>query len=179
MAVLLLPYIPEFAASVLRIMGIEAATWADLKSVLGGTKLTEDRVLLERIDIQQIKEATMTGSNSEDGSEETDVDRISFEDFKRLDLRIAEVLTVEEIAGADKLYQLTVDLGDEHRTCVAGIKEHFSAEDLIGRRVVVLANLEPVTIRGVRSECMILAARGKSLSLLEPDPRAEPGSRVS
>jgi len=179
MAVLLLPYIPEFATSVLRILGIEAATWADLKSVLGGTKLTEDRVLLERIDIQQIKEVAMSGSSTEDVTEEADVDRVSFEDFKRLDLRIAEVLTVEEIAGADKLYQLTVDMGDEHRTCVAGIKEHFCAEELIGRRVVVLANLEPVTIRGVRSECMILAARGKSLSLLEPDPRAEPGSRVS
>ncbi|MCK4570864.1 methionine--tRNA ligase [Candidatus Bipolaricaulota bacterium] len=179
MAIMLLPYVPKFATSVLKILGIQAATWADLKSELGGTKLSEDRVLLERIDIEQIQKAAMSGSISEDEPEETDVDRISFDDFKRLDLRIAEILTVDVIPGADKLYQLTVDFGGKHRTCVAGIKEHFSAEDLVGRRVVVLANLEPVTIRGVRSECMILAAKGKSLSLLEPNPRVEPGSPVS
>jgi len=93
--------------------------------------------------------------------------------------RRAEILSVDEIAGADKLYQLKVDVGDGQRTCVAGIKEHFSQEELVGRKVLVLANLEPVTIRGVRSECMVLAAKGTTLSLLEPDPRVEPGSPVS
>jgi len=179
MAVLLLPYIPKFASSVLRILGIEAATWAELKSEIGGTKLTEDRVLLERIDIQQIREATANDLGSEDEPDAEKVDRISFEDFKRLDLRIAQILTVDAIPGADKLYELTVGLGDERRTCVAGIKQHFRAEDLIGRMVVVLANLEPVEIRGVLSECMILAAKGETLSLLEPNPPVEPGSSVS
>jgi len=180
MAVLLLPYVPEFASAVLRILGIEDATWADLESEIGGVKLTEDRVLLDRIDIQQIREAaTKSVSGSGGAAQEQEADRISFDEFKRLDLRTAKILSVDEIPGADKLYQLTVDLGGEQRKCVAGIKEHFASEDLIGRMVVVLANLEPVEIRGVRSECMILAAKGRTLSLLEPNPPAEPGSSVS
>jgi len=180
MAVLLLPYVPEFASAVLRILGIEDATWADLESEIGGVKLTEDRVLLDRIDIKQIREAaTKSVSGSGGAAQEQEADRISFDEFKRLDLRTAKILSVDEIPGADKLYQLTVDLGGEQRKCVAGIKEHFASEDLIGRMVVVLANLEPVEIRGVRSECMILAAKGRTLSLLEPNPPAEPGSSVS
>ena len=179
MAVLLLPYVPKFASSVLRILGIEDAIWADLESNLGGTRLTKDRVLLERIDIQKIREAAMSASATDVKSQDAEVERISFDEFKRLDLRIAKIIAVDEISGADKLYHLTVDLGSEQRKCVAGIKEHFSEEDLIGRSVLVLANLEPVEIRGVRSECMILAAKGKSLSLLEPNPSVEPGSAVS
>lgn len=111
--------------------------------------------------------------------QEAEIGCISFEEFKRLDLRTARILAVEEVPGADKLYQLTVDLGSEHRKCVAGIKEYFSAENLIGRTVVVVVNLEPTVIRGVRSECMILAAKGKTLSLLEPNPSVKPGSSVS
>jgi methionyl-tRNA synthetase len=179
MAIMLLPVIPKFAASVLSIMGIEAATWEDLNLELRGVKLTEDRALLERIDIEQIRDAATSESDTESESEESDVEQVKFEDFKRFDFRVAEILSVDEVTGADKLYQLKVDVGDEHRTCVAGIKEHFRAEDLVGRKVLVLVNLEPVTIRGVRSECMVLAAKGVVLSLLEPDPRVEPGTPVS
>jgi len=179
MAVLLLPYVPKFASSVLRILGIEDANWADLESKIGGTRLTKDRVLLERIDIQKIREAAMSASATDVKSQDAEGELISFDEFKRLDLRIAKIIAADEISGADKLYHLTVDLGSEQRKCVAGIKEHFSEEDLIGRSVLVLANLEPVEIRGVRSECMILAAKGKSLSLLEPNPSVEPGSSVS
>ena len=180
MAVLLLPYVPEFATSVLRILGIEEATWADLESKISGAKLTEDRVLLDRIDIEQIRKAATT-SDSDSGSpaQEQEAGSISFDEFKRLDLRVAKIISVDEIPGADKLYQLTVNLGSEQRKCVAGIKEHFSSEDLIGRMVLVLANLEPIEIRGVHSECMLLAANGETLSLLEPNPPAEPGSSVS
>lgn len=179
MAVVLLPYMPKFASSVLHILGIEGGTWADVKSDIGGVNLTEDRAILERIDIQQIREATESKRDSGANPDGETIDVVSFEDFDRLDLRVARVLAVDEIPGADKLYQLVVDLGSERRTCVAGIKQHFSADDLVGRSVVVLANLEPVVIRGVRSECMVLAAKGESLSLLEPNPAAEPGSCVS
>ena len=179
MAIMLLPIMPQFAAAVLRIMGIEQATWTDLSTEVGGVKLSDERALLERIDVEQIRDAVMASSIDEPTLEEASVDYVSFDDFKRLDLRVAEILGVDEIAGADKLYQLKVDIGDGQRTCVAGIKEHFSQEELIGRKVLVLANLEPVTIRGVRSECMVLAAKGTTLSLLEPDPRVEPGSPVS
>ena len=179
MAIMLLPIMPQFSASVLKIMGIEKATWADLSTEVGGVKLSAERALLERIDVEQIRDEVMAISIDEPALEEASVDYVSFDDFKRLDFRVAEILRVDEIAGADKLYQLKVDVGDGQRTCVAGIKEHFSQEELVGRKVLVLANLEPVTIRGVRSECMVLAAKGATLSLLEPDPRVEPGSPVS
>ncbi|MFC2083252.1 methionine--tRNA ligase [Candidatus Bipolaricaulota bacterium] len=180
MAILLLPYVPEFAASVLNILGIEAASWSDIDTALGGTRLSADRVLLERIDIAEIQEAAKSLAAQEDGKEGAeDGDLISFEDFQRLDLRIALILSAEDIEGADRLIKLRIDLGTEQRTCVAGIKGHFKADDLTGKSVLVLANLAPTTIRGVRSECMILAAKGGSLALLEPNPNVEPGSVVS
>ena len=179
MAIMLLPIIPKFAASVLRIMGIQNATWEDLKQELRGVTLTSDRVLLERIEMDQIRDAAMNATAAKPKAASKPADHVSFEEFKRFDFRIAEILSVDDIPGADKLYRLQVDLGNELRSCVAGIKAHFPAEDLVGRKVLVLANLEPVTIRGVRSECMILAAKGETLSLLEPNPRAEPGSAVS
>lgn len=179
MAIMLLPIMPTFAASVLNIMGIEQATWGDLKGTLGGVKLADERVLLERIDVDQIRDTVMGGSPAEATAATSDVVHVSFEEFKKLDFRIAAILSVDEIPGADKLYKLQVDVGDGHRTCVAGIREHFKRADLVGRKVLVLANLEPVTIRGVRSECMVLAAKGTTLSLLEPNPRVEPGSPVS
>lgn len=179
MAILLLPYMPDFAASVLRILQIESPAWEHLLSNSGGSALTEDRVLLERIDVAKIREATEAMAPSKPKVSTRSTPTISFDDFKKLDLRIAKILSTSEIPGADKLYKLTIDVGGEERQCVAGIKEHFSAEDLIGKLVVVLANLEPVEIRGVRSECMVLAAKGKSLSLLEPTDFVEPGTSVS
>lgn len=180
MAVLLLPYVPEFAASVLQIMGIKQPTWADLTSEICGTKLTQDRVLLDRIDINQIREAATTYMSVKNGmSQQVEIEQVSFDEFKRLDLRIARITAVDEVPGADRLYQLTVDLGSEQRKCVAGIKQHFDVTELIGRTIVVVANLEPTVIRGIRSECMLLTAKGKTLSLLEPCPSVEPGSCVS
>lgn len=179
MAVLLLPIMPKFAASVLRILGIEDASWESLHEPLGGTRLTTDRVLLERIDVAQIREATASRMAAKTAAPKPQSETVSFDEFKKLDLRIARILAACDVPGADKLYQLTVDLGQEKRTCIAGIKEHFAVDDLVGRLIVVVANLDPVEIRGVRSECMVLAAKGKTLCLLEPTSSLEPGSPVS
>jgi methionyl-tRNA synthetase len=103
---------------------------------------------------------------------------IQLVDFQKCELRVAEIAAAEPIAGADKLLQLTLDLGDEQRTTVAGIALSYSPQDLVGKQVVVLANLEPVTLRGVRSEGMVLAAGDeKSVSLLtldRPVPKGTP-----
>ncbi|MCK5828130.1 class I tRNA ligase family protein, partial [Candidatus Bipolaricaulota bacterium] len=106
MAIMLLPIMPQFSASVLKIMGIEKATWADLSTEVGGVKLSAERALLERIDVEQIRDEVMAISIDEPALEEASVDYVSFDDFKRLDFRVAEILRVDEIAGADKLYQL-------------------------------------------------------------------------
>jgi methionyl-tRNA synthetase len=105
---------------------------------------------------------------------------VSFEQFKEMDIRIGEVLEVEEVEGADKLYLLTVDIGDETRKLIAGIKPWYTREDLVGKNVVILANLEPKVIRGVESNGMVLAtlSEGK-LSILTTDRESKPGSKVS
>src|SRR3989338_4971799 len=87
-------------------------------------------------------------------------EKISFEDFKKLDLRVGKILDIEDIDGADKLYKFTIGLGKEigKRTICAGIKKHYSKGDLKGKKVVVLTNLEPRKLKGIVSEGMILAA---------------------
>ncbi len=104
---------------------------------------------------------------------------ISFQEFSRLALRTARVLEAEPVAGADRLLKLTVDLGDERRQIVAGIAPAYAPDDLVGRTVVVVANLEPATIRGVRSEGMLLAARqGDRLGIVTVAGDVAPGSAV-
>jgi len=106
---------------------------------------------------------------------------VSFEEFSKLDLRIAKIENVEEIEGSDKLYKLTINLGEEKRTLVAGIKKYYKKEELVGKEIVVVANLEPKVIKGVTSQGMLLAATSKNgdVSLLVPDKEVEEGSKVS
>jgi methionine--tRNA ligase beta chain len=106
---------------------------------------------------------------------------VSFEEFSKLDLRIAKIEEVEEIEGSDKLYKLTISLGEEKRTLVAGIKKYYKKEELIGKEIVVVANLEPRVIKGVTSQGMLLAAISKNgdVSLLVPDKEVEEGSKIS
>lgn len=94
------------------------------------------------------------------------MDNISFADFQKMDIRVAEIKAAEEIEGADKLYKLTVALGEEERILVAGIKQHYAKEDLPGKKVLVLANLEPRNIRGVESRGMVLCAHPEDRSAL-------------
>ena len=105
---------------------------------------------------------------------------IKFADFKKLDLRIAEIKEVEDHPNADKLYVLKIKVGDEEKTLVAGIKENYSKEELVGKKIAIVANLEPVVLRGVKSEGMLLAASGDgNVSLLTVDKDVESGSKVS
>ncbi len=107
---------------------------------------------------------------------------ISFENWQKLDLRVAEILEVEEVEGADKLYKLKIDLGTETRTLVAGLKSHYNKQELEGKRCIVFCNLEPRTIKSIESKGMILAAVNDDKSevkLLQPDGVIELGSKVS
>jgi methionine--tRNA ligase beta chain len=82
---------------------------------------------------------------------------ISLEDFKKLDLRVAKILQAEKIEGSDKLLKLQVTIGQENRTLVAGIGTRYQPQDLIGQLIIVLVNLEPKEIKGIKSEGMLLA----------------------
>lgn len=105
---------------------------------------------------------------------------ISFEQFKEMDIRIGKVLNAEEVEGADRLYLLTVDIGDETIKLVAGIKLWYAKEQLLDKQVVILVNLEPKVIRGIESKGMLLATlNGDKFSILRTDRDMPVGSKVS
>ena len=104
---------------------------------------------------------------------------ISIQDFSEIDLRVAEIKAVEEHPDADKLLVLKIDTGDGEKQLVTGIKNHYSAEELVGKTIVVVNNLAPAVLRGVESEGMLLAARdGDNIVLLTTEKDVGPGSRV-
>jgi methionine--tRNA ligase beta chain len=90
--------------------------------------------------------------------EEERVGQITFDEFRRMDLRVAEVLKAERVGGTQKLVKLEVDIGTEKRQVVAGVAEAYPPETLVGKRIIVVANLRPARIRGVESQGMLLAA---------------------
>ncbi|MGD2173967.1 MAG: methionine--tRNA ligase subunit beta [Candidatus Brocadiaceae bacterium] len=105
---------------------------------------------------------------------------ITIQDFKKVEMKAGKVVSVDEHPNADKLLILRADLGEERpRTLVAGLKDYYSAEELEGKNIVVVTNLEPVQLRGVRSEGMLLAAQeGDKVVLLTLDQDIAPGSPV-
>ena len=105
---------------------------------------------------------------------------IDIETFGRVDLRVAQVKSAEPVKGADRLLKLILEVGGQTRQVVAGIAQHYKPEELVGKHVVVVANLKPVTLRGERSEGMILAAGDDAgtLSLLTVDREIAAGSQV-
>ena len=104
---------------------------------------------------------------------------IAYEDFAKVQLRTAEILAAEKVDGADKLLKLSLAVGEERRTIVAGIAQHYTPEELPGKRIVVVANLKPATIRGVESQGMLLAAsHGKNLRLVTVDGELPSGGSV-
>ena len=104
---------------------------------------------------------------------------ISIQGFSEIDLRVAEIKAVEEHPDADKLLVLKIDTGNDEKQLVAGIKNHYSAEELVGKKIIVVNNLAPAVLRGVESQGMLLAARdGDKVVLLTTEKDVEPGSRV-
>jgi len=107
------------------------------------------------------------------------MENINFEEFQKIDLRVGKIIEAEKIEGTDKLLKLKVDLGEEKRQLVAGIAKFYQPEDLIGKEIVVVANLEPKILRGIESQGMLLAAdvEGKPV-LLKPDQEVPPGTKI-
>ena len=105
---------------------------------------------------------------------------INLEDFQNIDLRVGEVVKAERVEGTKALLALRVNLGEEERTLVAGLANYYTPEELMGKKIVVLTNLKPANIRGIKSEGMLLAADdGKgAVSILTVDRDIAPGSKV-
>jgi len=105
---------------------------------------------------------------------------ISIDEFRKIEIKVATIKHAEPHANADRLMVLKIDLGSEERQLVAGIKGHYAAEDLIGRQIVVVANLEPAKLRGIESQGMLLAASDEEkIVILSPEKPVSPGAKVS
>jgi len=106
---------------------------------------------------------------------------IQYDDFAKLELKAGTVIACEKVAKADKLLKLEVDLGNEKRTIVSGIAQHYKTEDMVGKQVIVVTNLAPRKMKGIESQGMILTAEDKDgkLQLLKPENPVSPGSSVS
>jgi methionine--tRNA ligase beta chain len=104
---------------------------------------------------------------------------ISSDDFSKLDLRVATVLSAREHPNADKLLLLQIDVGEQQKQIIAGIRGHYRPEELVGRQIIVVNNLEEVVLRGEESKGMLLAATdGEDIVLLRPDRECEPGAAI-
>ena len=107
---------------------------------------------------------------------------VSFDDWSKLDLRVGKILKIEDIEGADKLYKLSVDIGEKKIILCAGIKEFYSKEELKNKKIIVFTNLTPRKLRGIESQGMLLAAVSENHSkvvLISPEKDIEVGSRIS
>lgn len=176
-AVHLHPVMPEKIAQLLQVMGTSVesrfseADWFEWGFIKPGTKLGKTDGLFPRIEIKATPEEAPVKLDLKD--------EISFDEFMKLDIRVAKIVKAEKHPNADKLLKLQVDLGAEQRQVIAGIAEHYAPEDLLGKSVSIVANLKPAKIRGEVSQGMILAADdGKTVSPLIPLKDVDPGSRV-
>jgi methionyl-tRNA synthetase len=189
------PVLPVMAEASEAFLNIEALKWSDVSLPLTSHKINSFNPLMTRVEQEKVdamieaskddlaKEADKqqhTKKERKVTSVETIADQIDFEDFAKIDLRIAKIIKAEHVEGAEKLLQLTLDIGNETRNVFAGIKSAYQPEDLEGKHTVMVANLAPRKMRFGVSEGMVLAAGpgGKDLWILEPHAGAEPGMRV-
>jgi len=189
-AVLLSPFMPETAEKIFRILATDAtayATLADFGALVSGVSLGQGETLFARIDEKQFllereaerKEAEAKALAAEKEKEEPEHEpEISFEDVMKLELRVAKVLECEKMKKAKKLLKLKVDLGYEQRQIVSGIAQFYEPEALIGKKIVVVANLAPATLCGERSEGMLLASGEEKVRVVFLDDETPLGERV-
>jgi len=181
LAVLLDAFLPEAATKIRRGLGLEPQGLAALEwgGLAPGTKVAKAPALFPRIEAG--KAAGSAPARPEPAVGETPArPRVPIDDFARIELRVALVLAAEAVAKSKRLLKLSVDLGEgAPRTIVAGIAEHYAPAELVGKKVVVVANLEPARLMGVESDGMLLAGStdGK-LALLSLDRDLPPGARV-
>ncbi len=190
--ILISPVMPNVAAKVWQQLGLDAATagqdWEALAwgGFPAGAKIQRGEALFPRIDWEkQLAEENEGAAEESAAAEEPMAEiapikpEISIEDFERIDLRVCQVVACEKVKKADKLLQLTVKLGNEERTVVSGIAQYYQPDELVGRQVVLVANLKPAKLRGIESRGMILAASdGDKLQVLQVPAEILPGSIV-
>jgi methionyl-tRNA synthetase len=188
------PFMPETGERMLRMLGVQPAVhaWLSLRrgDLAAGTRLGDISPLFPRIDatVEELQRMTPEPADPVNPAPPSPAapslpltpERLSIDDFLKIELRVAKVLAAERVPKSTRLLKLLVDVGTEQRTVVAGIAEAYEPEALVGRSVVVVANLKPAKLMGVESNGMVLAASpdgGKPMLLGFEDAPA-PGTRV-
>lgn len=193
-SVLIRPFMENTSNEIWKQLGIDkglATTWeslSDFGRLESGLKVRKEGPMFPRLEVEkEIKKLDEANKKlieertGKKGEEVNDVeqDYISIDEFDKVDLKIAEILKAEKHPDADKLLVFKLKVGEEIRQIVSGIAEVYSPEELIGKKVVIVANLKPIKLRGVKSEGMILSAeKGKALSLLTTLDEIESGAKV-
>ena len=177
--ILIHPFMPVKTQEIWRQLGLKNnlkdvdlekdAQWGNLPTAL---VIEPGEIIFPRIEVN-IKENNALTEKGGGG------EFITYEEFKKVDLRVGRIVQVEEISGADKLLKLKIDLGTEERTVVAGIKKHYSEEELVGKKIILVSNLKPSKIKGIESQGMLLAAvENQKIVLLTIDKDIAEGSIV-
>lgn len=181
------PVLPQSAQQAETFLNIEPLLWSEIESPLLGHEINSFNQIITRIESEKIQaiiddskqtlEAETPKAKKQQSNSDIEpiADEISFEDFAKIDLRIAKIINAEHVEGADKLLKLTLDIGLDERQVFAGIKSAYDPEDLIGKQTVMVANLASRKMRFGVSEGMVLAA---NLFLLSPDDGAKAGMRI-
>ncbi|MFC1554349.1 methionine--tRNA ligase [candidate division KSB1 bacterium] len=193
----MLPFLPFSGKKLIQILNMEnefeGLDWDGIKEMIipSGKTINKPEILFYKLEDEVIQmeieklDSTLSGNESSGEKEEKKEDEkvsniISIDDFKNLDLRIAEIKSAAKVPKTDKLLRLEVDDGKEIRFIVSGIAEHYTEEELVGKSIVLLANLKPAKIRGEISNGMLLAAgTDDKLALLMPDKPMPPGSSIT
>jgi methionyl-tRNA synthetase len=192
MAVYLKPILPSYVARVEQLFRDIPYSWSSAQTILKNHELAPFTHLLQRIDPKRVQEmiadqkaevaASATSAAASVTNKKLDVAaEIEITDFQKDDLRGARIAQAKIVEGADKLLQLTLDLGGETRNVFSGIRQAYEPETLVGRLTIMVANLKPRKMKFGMSEGMVLAAGpgGKDIFLLSPDSGAQPGQRVT
>ncbi len=190
-AIAIEPFMPFAAAKILRMLAIDRFGWERLGAsdlVPAGHTIGKPELLFEKIEddviqrqldkLAAIKAANLAAEASQHVEQQKDM--VSFDDFQKMDIRVAKILAAEKVAKTKKLLKLTVDTGIDQREIVSGIADRFTPEELVGRQVLVLVNLEPREMKGILSNGMILMAEDTAgtLRLLQPDGKVSNGATV-
>ena len=188
-SIILSPIIPRKAEQILRSLGITepdkelrvddlGSTDKHVRALCPGPFHLEGPIFprLDKIEVAKREKTTVSDTHSEPAAENV----ITIDEFKKVQLRTAEVVVAERVEGANRLLKLQIAIGDERRQIVAGIAEYYKPEDLVGKTIIVVANLQPATVRGIPSQGMLLAAsKGKTLRLVTTDGPIDSGSGIS